>query len=204
MQSSSSEYLDQAVNALSSLPGVGRKTALRLALYLLHQPLEQTEYFCQSIDGMRKNIKFCTRCHNLADDVLCRVCANPQRNQGLICLVEGLREAMAIEQTRQYNGTYHILGGLIQPLEGIGPQDLNFGSLLKRVEEGDIEEIILALSPSIEGETTAYYLAKQLEGKGIKLSSIARGVSFGSELEYADELTLTRSIQSRLPYQNRE
>lgn len=200
----SSQLLEQAVQAFSRLPGIGKKTALRLALHLLQSPEEETESFCKALQEMRSKIQFCSICHNLSDAEICQVCASPKREQSLICLVEGIREAMAIENTGQYNGSYHILGGLISPIEGIGPEQLTIDSLKKRVESGEVKEIIMALSPTIEGDTTIYYISRLLKNHAIQISNIARGVSFGGELEYADEITLGRSIIGRLPYKGEE
>lgn len=197
-----SKWIEGAVEAFSSLPGIGKKTALRLTLHLLQQPPEQAQQFSAAIREMREKVRFCERCHNLSDDKLCAVCTAPKRDQSTICIVEGVRDLMAIEQTQQYNGLYHVLGGVIAPIEGIGPDDLNIGSLVERIEKGEVKEIIMAISPTIEGDTTIFYLAKQLKAFDLRISTIARGVSFGGELEYADELTLGRSIQARTPYSN--
>ena len=199
----SSNLLEQAVAAFSRLPGIGKKTALRLALHLLQNPPEDTETFCQAIGQMRASIRFCKVCHHIADEEVCQVCASPRRDKGLICVVESIREVMAIEQTQQFQGTYHVLGGLISPIEGIGPQDLHINSLIQRIQTGEVRELIMALSPTIEGDTTTFFISKQLQGQaGLQISTIARGVSFGGELEYADEITLGRSILGRIPYRN--
>ena len=198
----SSKLLENAVNALATLPGIGKKSALRLALHLLQRDKESVQSFCAAISNMRNNILFCKKCHNLSDADLCSVCASHRREQSLVCVVESIKDAMAIENTQQYNGTYHILGGIISPIEGIGPNDLNIQSLVQRVESGELKEIVMALSPSIEGDTTIFYISKLLKDADVKISTIARGVSFGGELEYTDELTLGRSIVSRIPYKN--
>ena len=198
----SSKLLENAVNALATLPGIGKKSALRLALHLLMRDKESVQSFCAAISNMRNNILFCKKCHNLSDADLCSVCASHRREQSLVCVVESIKDAMAIENTQQYNGTYHILGGIISPIEGIGPNDLNIQSLIQRVESGELKEIVMALSPSIEGDTTIFYISKLLKDADVKISTIARGVSFGGELEYTDELTLGRSIVSRIPYKN--
>jgi recombination protein RecR len=196
----SSKLLEDAVKALSTLPGVGKKTALRLALHLINQPDDHVEYFSRAILNMRKEIKHCKICFNLSDDAICSICNDHSRNRKLICVVESVRDVMAIEDTNQYRGTYHILGGIISPLEGIGPSALNIDGLINRVANEEVEEIIMAISPTIEGETTLFYISRQLQSYKVKITTIARGVAFGGELEYADELTLGRSIISRVPY----
>lgn len=196
----SSKLIEEAVNAFASLPSIGKKTALRLVLHLIKQAPEISEQFADAIVNMRKHIKECESCHNISDDQLCVICADKKRDSTLVCVVEGIRDVMAIEDTGQFRGLYHILGGIISPIEGIGPQDLNIESLMKRVEKGEIKELIMAISPTIEGDTTIFYLSKQLKDFDVKISTIARGVAFGGELEYTDELTLGRSIVARLPY----
>ncbi len=196
----SSKLIEQAVEAFATLPGIGRKTALRLTLHLVSRQAEDTEQLAQAVLNMRRNIRHCSICHNLSDEPICSICADKRRDRSLVCIVEGIRDVMAIEDTEQYRGLYHVLGGLINPLEGVGPGDLAIDSLLHRVAAGEIKEIILAISPTIEGDTTMFYITKKLKDTGVKVSSIARGVSFGGELEYADELTLGRSIVARLPY----
>ena len=200
----SSKLIEEAVNAFASLPGVGKKSALRLVLHLVNQPTENTEQFAEAIVKMRQHINFCKICHNLSDDPVCTICADPRRDRSLVCIVESIRDVMAIEDTSQYRGLYHVLGGVISPIEGIGPGDLTIDSLLGRVQEGDVCEVIMAISPTIEGDTTIFYISKRLKEFGIKISTIARGVSFGGELEYADELTLGRSIVARIPYRTGE
>ncbi|MBV6654195.1 MAG: recombination mediator RecR [Mameliella sp.] len=196
----SSKHIASAVQAFSSLPGIGKKTALRLVLHLTQQPVEIVEQFTSDILNMRKNIRQCERCFNLSDDRLCNICSNKSREESTICVVESIRDVMAIEDTGQYRGVYHVLGGVISPIEGIGPDDLTITPLVERVEKGGVKEIIMAISPTIEGDTTTFYISKKLEGKDVQVSTIARGVSFGGELEYADELTLGRSIVARQPY----
>lgn len=196
----SSKLIEQAVEAFASLPGIGRKTALRLTLHLVNKEAENTEQFAEALLNMRRNIRHCSICHNLSDESICTVCADKRRERSLVCVVESIRDVMAIEDTGQYRGLYHVLGGLINPLEGIGPGELTIDSLLQRVAEGEIKEIILAISPTIEGDTTMFYITKKLKETGVSVSSIARGVSFGGELEYADEVTLGRSIVARVPY----
>lgn len=198
----SSKLLENAVDALATLPGVGKKTALRLALHLLQSELESVEEFSNALLGMRQHIKFCKKCHNIADEEFCSICLSPKRDKHVLCVVESIREAMAIENTQHFNGSYHVLGGIISPIEGIGPKDLNIESLVDRVKKDAVKEIIMALSPTIEGDTTIYYISKQLKEVEVNISTIARGVAFGGDLEYADELTLGRSIVSRIPYKN--
>ena len=196
----SSKLLEDAVLAFASLPGIGKKTALRLALHLLNQPEEVSNEFSASLLKMRKHIKFCKDCQNISDDELCGICVNVHRDKSMICIVEGIRDVMAIENTGHYRGLYHVLGGVISPIEGIGPGDLNVGSLLERAARSTTKEVIMAVSPTIEGDTTIFYLSKQLKPFNLKISTIARGVSFGGELQYADEVTLGRSIASRTTY----
>lgn len=196
----SSQLIEKAVEAFASLPGIGRKTALRLVLHLLKQEPATTERFAAALLAMRSGIRECRVCHNLSDAEICRICADPRRDQTLVCVVESVRDLMAIEDTGQYRGLYHVLGGVISPMEGVGPDQLNIASLLQRVSEGEIKEVIMAISPTIEGETTVFYLSQQLAPLGVLVSAIARGVAFGGQLEYADEITLARSILARLPY----
>lgn len=196
----SSKLLEDAVNAFASLPGIGKKTALRLALHLMNQPEELVNDFGDAIVRMRQNIRFCKDCHNISDESLCGICGSHSRDKSIICVVESIRDVMAIENTAHYRGLYHVLGGVISPIEGIGPGDLNVGSLLERANRADTKEIIMAVSPTIEGDTTIFYLSKQLKSLDLKITTIARGVSFGGELQYADEVTLGRSIASRTSY----
>lgn len=196
-----SSLLQNAVDSFSQLPGIGKKTALRLVLHLLKQDTPQVEYFSETIAKMRREILFCHRCHNISDANTCSICANKMRNQKLICVVENIRDVIAIENTQQFNGTYHVLGGIISPLDGVGPTDLNIESLIKRISEEEIEEIIFALNPNIQGDTTIYYIQKKLSGLHCKITTIARGIAFGGELEFADEMTLAKSLTNRLPVQ---
>jgi recombination protein RecR len=198
-----SALLEQAVQAFSQLPGVGKKTALRLVLHLLKQDAKQVEFLADSLQKMRNEIKFCRRCHNISDGDVCSFCSNSMRKQTCICVVESIRDVIAIESTSQFNGTYHVLGGLISPLDGIGPDQLQIESLLERIQKDEVEEIIFALNPTIQGDTTIYYIQKKINSdpdrSPIRVTTIARGISFGGELEYADEMTLARSLQNRLP-----
>lgn len=199
----SSQLIEKAVDAFAGLPGIGRKTALRLVLHLVNRPTDETTDFAQALTNLRNHIQFCQRCHNLSDDPVCSICSDPRRDKALVCVVESIRDVMAIEDTQQYRGVYHVLGGVIAPIEGVGPADLNIDSLVSRVAEGEVREVIMAISPTIEGDTTIYYISKQLDKQQVRLSTIARGVSFGGELEYADEVTLGRSIVARTPYTTR-
>jgi len=197
-----SNLLEQAVQAFSQLPGIGKKTALRLVLHLLKQEPAQVEFFAESIRKMRQEIKFCRRCNNVSDGDVCSICSTSMRKQELICVVESIRDVIAIESTSQYNGTYHVLGGVISPLDGIGPDQLQIEGLLDRIQKEGVEEIIFALNPTIQGDTTIYYIQKKITAdpaKPIRITTIARGIAFGGELEYADEMTLARSLQNRLP-----
>jgi recombination protein RecR len=195
----SSNLLENAVNEFSKLPGIGKKTALRLVLHLIKQEKNNVEQFGSAVLEMRRNIQFCQRCHNVSDGRLCNICNNPMRKQQLICVVESIRDVMAIEATQQFSGTYHVLGGIISPLDGVGPDQLNIDSLINRVVENEVEEIIFALNPNIQGDTTVYYIQKKLQPSLVKITTISRGIAFGGELEYADEMTLARSIQHRIP-----
>jgi recombination protein RecR len=201
MQVFASKLLEDAVNELSKLPGIGKKTALRLALHLLKKEEYVSEALGQSIIKMRTEIVFCKKCHNISDTELCEICSNPKRDEQVICVVEDVRDVIAIENTGQYNGLYHILGGIISPMDGIGPNDLNIESLANRIEQEEVQEAILALSATIEGDTTNFYIYKKLKGRNINITTIARGVSVGDELEYADEVTLGRSLLNRTPYE---
>ncbi len=200
----SSQLIQDAVNAFASLPGIGKKSALRLVLYLVKQPTEKTENFANALVGMRQRIKICRRCNNISDNDLCSICSDPRRDQVTVMVVESIRDVMAIEETQQYRGVYHVLGGVISPIEGIGPNDIQVISLIERVQSGEVKEIIMAISPTIEGETTIFYLSRQLQMYPVIISTLARGISFGSELEYADETTLGRSIAQRVPYKTGE
>ena len=196
----SSKLIEQSVNAFASLPGIGRKTALRLTLHLLKQDGSVTEQFANALSAMKAGVKSCRDCFNYSDHALCEICADARRDRSLICVVESVRDLMAIEETGQFRGLYHILGGIISPIEGIGPAELNIAPLVERCGRGEIKEVIMAISLTIEGETTIYYISRQLQNTDVRLSAIARGVSFGGDLEYADELTLGRSIVARTPY----
>jgi len=196
----SSNLLEEAVNAFSKLPGVGRKSALRMVLHLLKDETQKSEKIIKSLLEVNENLKTCKICYNYSDEETCNICADEHRLKKVLCVVESIRDVMAIEETQQFSGRYHVLGGVISPLDGIGPDDLHIESLIQRISEDNIEEVIMAVSPSIEGETTIFYISKKLEDKQVNISLIARGVSFGGDLEYADELTLGRSIVSRTPY----
>ena len=203
----SSSLLENAVNEFAKLPGIGKKTALRLVLHLLRQNNNEVEQFSEVIAKMRSEIKFCQRCFNVADADICSICANSMRKQEIICVVENIRDVIAIESTQQFNGTYHVLGGIISPLDGVGPDQLNIEPLINRIHKEKTEEIIFALNPTIQGDTTIYYIQKKLsaasgETQNIRITTIARGIAFGGELEYADEMTLARSLQNRLPVEN--
>ncbi|MEZ4951804.1 MAG: recombination mediator RecR [Saprospiraceae bacterium] len=197
----SSKLLESAVEAFATLPGIGKKTALRMVLHLLKQETENTEAFANALVNMRHHIKTCNTCFNISDDATCSICANPRRNNGVICVVENIRDVMAIEETGQFTGRYHVLGGVISPIEGVGPQDLQIDSLMERIAKEEVKEVIMAISPTIEGETTIFFISKKLKDLPVQVSTIARGVSFGGDLEYADEITLGRSIVARVPYQ---
>lgn len=195
----SSSLLENAVNEFAKLPGIGKKTALRLVLHLLRQENSEVGKFSETIARMRADIRFCQRCFNVADGDICSICSNSMRKQEIICVVENIRDVIAIESTQQYNGTYHVLGGVISPLDGIGPDQLTIETLVNRIEKEKTEELIFALNPTIQGDTTIYYIQKKLDPNSIRITTIARGIAFGGELEYADEMTLARSLQNRLP-----
>jgi recombination protein RecR len=198
----SSTLLENAVNEFAKLPGLGKKTALRLVLHLIKQDVNEVEHFSETIAKMREEIKFCSRCHNISDHTLCNICSNPSRKQELLCVVENIRDVIAIESTQQFNGVYHVLGGIISPLDGIGPEQLTIDSLVQRVEKEPITEIIFALNPNIQGDTTLYYISKKIKNRPVKITTIARGIAFGGELEYADEMTLAKSISNRISIDN--
>lgn len=198
----SSKLLENAVNEISQLPGIGKRTALRLALHLLRQPEQQTVKLSDTLTKMRKEIKLCKNCHNISDVVLCEICQNPNRNQDIVCVVEDIRDVLAIENTSQFRGLYHVLGGKISPMDGIGPNDLNIASLIDKVKLGHVKELIFALSSTMEGDTTNFYIFKQIENLHIITTTIARGIAVGDELEFADEVTLGRSILNRIPFEN--
>ena len=197
----SSKFLENAVNEMSQLPGIGKRTALRLVLHLLRQPIEQTNQLADALKKMRNEIKFCKSCNNISDIDLCEICSNPNRNDEIICVVEDVRDVMAIENTSSFRGLYHVLGGKISPMDGIGPNELNISPLVEKVKNGKIKEIIFALSSTMEGDTTNFYIYKQIQGYDVMTSTIARGISVGDELEYADEITLGRSILNRIPFE---
>ena len=197
----SSKLLEKAVNEMSQLPGIGKRTALRLVLHLLRQPKEQTTLLTSALLQMRTEIMFCSSCHNISDTQLCEICSNPRRTEEMICVVEDVRDVMAIENTSSFKGLYHVLGGKISPMDGIGPNDLNIVSLVEKVKEGRVKELIFALSATMEGDTTNFYIFKQIQDCDIITSTIARGISVGNELEYTDEVTLGRSILNRIPFE---
>jgi recombination protein RecR len=195
----SSSLLENAVNEFAKLPGIGKKTALRLVLHILKQDNQSVRTFGETILKMRDEIKFCQRCGNVADGDICSICSNSMRKQEVICVVENIRDVIAIESTQQFNGTYHVLGGIISPLDGIGPDQLNLESLFNRIRKDNIEELIFALNANIQGDTTIYYIQKKLPPGQLRITTISRGIAFGGELEYADEMTLARSLQNRVP-----
>jgi recombination protein RecR len=198
----SSSLLEQAVNEFSKLPGIGKKTALRLVLHLIKQPQEESQFFADTIARMRREIKFCSKCCNVSDTEVCNICSNISRKKQIICVVENIRDVIAIESTQQFNGLYHVLGGVISPLDGVGPDQLTIEQLINRLKEDEVEELIFALSPNIQGDTTLFYISKKIKDIPVKITTIARGIAFGGELEYADELTLARSLQNRQPVSN--
>ena len=196
----SSKLLENAVNGVSRLPGIGKRTALRLVLHLLKQPKDHTKFLSEALLHLRNDVKTCEKCHNISDTVFCNICQNTKRNPEIVCVVEDIRDVMAIESTSQFNGLYHVLGGKISPIEGMCPQTLQIESLVSKVEKGEVKELIFALSSTMEGDTTNFYIFKQIEKFDITTSTIARGISVGDELEYADEVTLGRSIVNRIPF----
>ena len=202
MQQYSSQLLERAVEGFSQLPGVGRKTALRLVLHLLRQPLEDVDSFTDAVTRVRHDVKYCKVCHNISDTDICSICSDPRRDGSVVCVVENIQDVMAIENTQQFHGLYHVLGGIISPMDGIGPHDLSIDSLVERIDEGGVKEVILALASTMEGDTTNFYISRKLKDKDVKLSIIARGISVGDELEYTDEVTLGRSILNRTPFQS--
>jgi|TARA_B110000046_G_scaffold1382_1_gene1519 recombination protein RecR len=197
----SSKLLENAVNEVARLPGIGKRTALRLVLHLLKQPIENTNYLTESLQVLRTDVKSCEKCHNISDTALCEICNNPKRDPAIVCVVEDIRDVMAIENTSQFRGLYHVLGGKISPIEGIGPQNLEIESLIEKVKNNEVKELIFALSSTMEGDTTNFYIFKQIEQYEVTTSTIARGISVGDELEYADEITLGRSIVNRIPFE---
>ena len=202
MQQYPSQLLERAVEAFSQLPGVGRKTALRFVLHLLHQSTEDVDSFADAVIRVKHDVKYCKVCHNISDNEVCSICSDPRRAASVVCGVENIQDVMAIENTQQFHGLYHVLGGIISPMDGIGPHDLEIESLVERVEEGMVKEIILALASTMEGDTTNFYISRKLKDTGVKLSVIARGISVGDELEYTDEVTLGRSILNRTPFES--
>lgn len=198
----SSSLLENAVNEFAKLPGIGKKTALRLVLHLLKKEEREVRIFSDTLMKMRLEIHFCNQCHNIADTPLCHICSDRSRKQETICVVETIRDVIAIESTQQYNGLYHVLGGIISPLDGVGPGQLEIDSLIKRIHETSPRELIFALSPNIQGDTTIFYISKKIKDLPVKITTIARGIAFGGELEYADEMTLARSISNRMPIEN--
>ena len=202
MQQYPSQLLERAVEAFSQLPGVGRKTALRLVLHLLRQSDDDVDGFADAVKHVKHDVKYCKVCHNISDEETCSICSDPRRDASLVCVVENIQDVMAIENTQQFHGLYHVLGGIISPMDGIGPNDLEIESLVQRVKEGTVKEIILALASTMEGDTTNFYISRKLKDTGVKLSVIARGISVGDELEYTDEVTLGRSILNRTPFES--
>ena len=192
-----SQLLEKAVSEFSRLPGIGRKTALRLVLWMLRQEDADVEQFAEAVSRLKHEVKYCHVCHNISDSDTCPICSDPRRDASVVCVVENIQDVMAIENTQQYHGLYHVLGGIISPMDGIGPSDIEIGSLVERVKAGDVSEVILALSPTMEGDTTNFYIYRKLSSMGVKVSVIARGVAVGNELEYTDEVTLGRSIMNR-------
>ena len=198
----SSKLLENAVNEMSRLPGIGKRTALRLVLHLLKQPVDQTEILSQALSKMRSDINFCDNCHNISDTSICEICSNPKRNKSIICVVEDVRDVMAIENTGQFRGVYHVLGGKISPMDGIGPSQIKIASLLEKLKSSEVDELIFALSPTMEGDTTNFYIYRQAKDLVKTTSAIARGIAAGDELEFTDEVTLGRSILQRIPFEN--
>lgn len=198
----SSKLIGEAVEQFSTLPGIGKKTALRLVLHLLKQNPEHVNAFGSAFTKMRNEVKYCQNCHNISDNIICEICSHPGRDQSIVCVVEDIRDVIAIENTNQHRGIYHVLGGIISPMNGIGPGDLNFETLVKKAANGIIKEVVLALSTTMEGDTTNFYIYRRLKDSNVTISVIARGIAFGDELEYADEITLGRSLVNRTPYEN--
>lgn len=198
----SSKLIEKAVNEMAQLPGIGKRTALRLVLHLMKQPTEQTRFLSEALVKMREEIKFCKSCHNISDVAMCEICMNPKRDHAIVCVVEDIRDVMAIENTGQFKGIYHVLGGKISPMEGIGPSQLTIQSLVEKVKSGTVSEIIFALSSTMEGDTTNFFIYKQIKSAAVKTSTIARGIAVGDELEFADEVTLGRSILHRIPFES--
>ena len=197
----SSKLLQNAVNEMSQLPGIGKRTALRLVLHLIRESPDKTTYLTEALFKMRSELKFCRSCHNISDVELCEICANPHRNREIICVVEDIRDVMAVESTSSFRGLYHVLGGKISPFDGIGPHDLTISSLVEKIKKGNVKELIFALSSTMEGDTTNFYIYRKIQDLNVVTSTIARGISIGDELEYADEVTLGRSITNRIPFE---
>ncbi|NVK05357.1 MAG: recombination protein RecR [Flavobacteriia bacterium] len=197
----SSKVLENAIREIAKLPGIGQRTALRLALHMLRQEKEDIHQFTEAVNHLVDDVIYCSKCHNISDTEICQICADPKRDASLLCIVEDIRDVLAIEQTSQYRGLYHVLGGLISPMEGIGPTDLNISDLVGRIQGDEVKEVIFALSSNMEGDTTTFYIYKKLEGLEMNVSTIARGLAVGDALEYADEITLGRSLQQRVPYE---
>ncbi|MGI6231433.1 MAG: recombination mediator RecR [Prevotella sp.] len=200
MEQYPSALLEKAVGEFSRLPGIGRKSALRLVLFMLRQPAETVDSFVTALSRLKKEVKYCRVCHNISDTEVCPICSDPSRDSSTVCVVENVQDVMAVENTQQYHGLYHVLGGIISPMDGIAPSDLEIDSLVKRVAAGGVKEVILALSSTMEGDTTNFYISRQLKNYPVKISVIARGISVGNELEYTDEVTLGRSILNRIPF----
>lgn len=203
MQQYSSVLLEKAVGEFAKLPGIGRKTALRLVLHMLRQPVSEAEAFADAVARLCREVKYCKVCHNISDSDVCEICSQPQRDATTVCVVETVRDVIAVENTSLYRGLYHVLGGVISPMDGIGPSDLQIDSLVERVMGGGVKEVIFALSPTMEGDTTNYYIYRKLDGTDVKMSVLSRGISVGDELEYADEATLGRSLVNRMPFTGR-
>lgn len=203
MQQYSSVLLEKAVGEFAKLPGIGRKTALRLVLHMLRQPVSEAEAFADAVARLCREVKYCKVCHNISDSDVCEICSQPQRDTTTVCVVETVRDVIAVENTSLYRGLYHVLGGVISPMDGIGPSDLQIDSLVERVKGGEVKEVIFALSPTMEGDTTNYYIYRKLDGTDVKMSVLSRGISVGDELEYADEATLGRSLVNRMPFTGR-
>lgn len=203
MQQYSSVLLEKAVGEFAKLPGIGRKTALRLVLHMLRQPVSEAEAFADAVARLCREVKYCKVCHNISDSDVCEICSQPQRDTTTVCVVEAVRDVIAVENTSLYRGLYHVLGGVISPMDGIGPSDLQIDSLVERVKGGGVKEVIFALSPTMEGDTTNYYIYRKLDGTDVKMSVLSRGISVGDELEYADEATLGRSLVNRMPFTGR-
>ena len=203
MQQYSSVLLEKAVGEFAKLPGIGRKTALRLVLHMLRQPVSEAEAFADAVARLCREVKYCKVCHNISDNDVCEICSQPQRDATTVCVVETVRDVIAVENTSLYRGLYHVLGGVISPMDGIGPSDLHIDSLVERVKRGEVKEVIFALSPTMEGDTTNFYIYRKLDGTDVKMSVLSRGISVGDELEYADEATHGRSLVNRMPFTGR-